>query len=114
MNCFQISIFAVHEQLRKESNMTDKNTDYSNLKEKTIFDFCKDAEMRKVIIGGDYSESYYKECSEIVIMKHLMEYAIRTNNKELYEAAEKAHAIAEKDFERMADEAAKKGLLIDC
>ena len=47
-------------------------------------------------------------------MKHLMEYAIRTNNKELYEAAEKAHAIAEKDFERMADEAAKNGLLIDC
>ena len=94
--------------------MTDKNTDYSNLKEKTIFDFCKDVEMRKVIIGGDYSESYYKECSEIVIMKHLMEYAIRTNNKELYEAAEKAHAIAEKDFEKMADEAAKNGLLIDC
>lgn len=27
--------------------MTDKNTDYSNLKEKTIFDFCKDEKMIK-------------------------------------------------------------------
>lgn len=27
------------------------------LKGNTIFDFCKDAEMRKSIIGGDYPES---------------------------------------------------------
>ena len=30
--------------------MTDKNTDYSNLKEKTIFDFCKDEKMIKDLI----------------------------------------------------------------
>lgn len=84
------------------------------LKGKTIFDFCKDAEIRKSIIGGDYSESYYKECSEIVIMEHLMDYAIRTNNKDLYESAEKERIIAEKDFERRADEAAKNGWIIEC
>lgn len=83
------------------------------LKGKTIFDFCKDAEMRKSIIGGDYTEAYYKDFPESVIMKHLMEYAARTNNKDLYESAEKERIIAEKDFERRADEAAKNGLLID-
>lgn len=84
------------------------------LKGKTIFDFCKDAGMRKSIIGGDYSESYYKDFPESVIMKHLMDFAIRTNNKELYESAEKERIIAEKDFERRADEAARNGWIIEC
>lgn len=83
------------------------------LKGKTIFDFCKDTEMLKSIIGGDYLESYYKGFPESVIMKHLMEYAARTNNKELYESAEKARIIAENDFERRADEAMKNGWIID-
>lgn len=83
------------------------------LKGKTIFDFCKDAEMRKSIIGGDYPESYYKGFPESVIMEHLMEYAARTNNKKLFDTAEKARIIAIKDFERRADEAAKNGWIID-
>lgn len=84
-----------------------------NVKGKTIFDFCKDAEMRKSIIGGDYPEAYYKGFPESVIMEHLMEYAARTNDKGLFNAAEKARIIAKKDFERRADEAMKEGWLID-
>lgn len=83
------------------------------LKGKTIFDFCKDAELRKEIIGGDYSESYYKGFPESVIIEHLVEYAARTNNKKMFDAAEKARIIAIKDFERMAHEAAKNGMIID-
>lgn len=85
-----------------------------NIKGKTIFDFCKDAEMRKEIIGGDYTESYYKECSEIVKMRHLTEYAARTNNIELFKESQKKLSDAEKDFERRAVEATKEGWIIEC
>lgn len=85
-----------------------------NVKGKTIFDFCKDAEMRKEIIGGDYTESYYKECSEIVKMRHLTEYAAKTNNIELFKASKKELSISEKNFEKRANEAAKEGWIIEC
>ena len=80
--------------------MTDKNTDYSNLKEKTIFDFCKDAEMRKVIIGGDFTEPYYKSLPETVILEHLVKYAALIHNKELWDIAKAQLDIAYKQYER--------------
>ena len=44
--------------------------EYSNLKEKTIFDFCKDEKM----------------ISDIIIVSTLIEYAEKTNNKDLLDA----------------------------
>ena len=94
--------------------MTDKNTDYSNLKEKTIFDFCKDAEMRKAIIGGDFTENEYKRrCHEINRYIDLFQYGIETNNNALCEAAMKAKKKAENKFAKMAKEAMRKGWIID-
>ena len=86
MNCFQISIFAVHEQLRKESNMTDKNTDYSNLKEKTIFDFCKDEKMIKDLVVS--REDFFRDLKEYPLLNAhvLIEYAEITKNKKLLRA----------------------------
>ena len=93
--------------------MTDKNTDYSNLKEKTIFDFCKDAEMRKEIIGGDFTEPYYKSFPETVILEHLVKYAALIHNKELWDIAKAQLDIAYKQYERKKKEAMSHGLLID-
>ena len=93
--------------------MADKNTDYSNLKEKTIFDFCKDEEIRKAIIGGDFTEPYYKGLPETVILEHLVRYAAFTNNKELWDIAKAKLDIASKQLERERDKAMRNGFIID-
>lgn len=42
--------------------MTDRNTDYHNLKEKTIFDFCKDAEMIEDLVVS--REDFFRDLKE--------------------------------------------------
>ena len=42
--------------------MTDKNTDYSDLKEKTIFDFCKDEKMIKDLVVS--REDFFRDLKE--------------------------------------------------
>ena len=67
--------------------MTDKNTDYSNLKEKTIFDFCKDEKMISdiIIIPKDV---YLRELKSYPLLNAhtLTEYAEITKNKKLLRA----------------------------
>ena len=71
--------------------MTDKNTDYSNLKEKTIFDFCKNEKMIKdlVVSREDFFRSLkkYPLCNAHV----LIEYAEITKNKKLLRAVLKQY-----------------------
>ena len=72
--------------------MTDKNTDYSNLKEKTIFDFCKDEKMISdiIIIPKDV---YLRELKSYLLLNAhtLIEYAEITNNKKLLRAVLKQY-----------------------
>lgn len=72
--------------------MTDKNTDYSNLKEKTIFDFCKDEKMISdiIIIPKDV---YLCELKSYPLLNAhtLIEYAEITNNKKLLRAVLKQY-----------------------
>ena len=67
--------------------MTDKNTDYSNLKEKTIFDFCKDEKMLKDLIIIS-KEEYLEQVKEYPLYDAhtLIEYAEITKNKKLLRA----------------------------
>ena len=61
-----------------------KNTDYSNLKSKTIFDFCDDEQMISEIVPVD--KSRYFECIKeypLLNAHDLIEYAELTNNNEL-------------------------------
>ena len=72
--------------------MTDKNMDYSNLKEKTIFDFCKDEKMLKDLIIIS-KEEYLEQVKEYPLYDAhtLIEYAEITNNKKLLRAVLKQY-----------------------
>ena len=71
--------------------MTDKNTDYSNLKEKTIFDFCKDEKMIKDLVVS--REDFFRNLKEYPLYNAhiLIEYAEITNNKKLLRAVLKQY-----------------------
>lgn len=72
--------------------MTDKNTDYSNLKEKTIFDFCKDEKMVKDLIIISKEEYLEQEKKYPLYDAHtLIEYAEITKNKKLLQAVLKQY-----------------------
>lgn len=61
--------------------------EYSNLKEKTIFDFCKDEKMISdiIIVSKDV---YLNELKSYPLLNAhtLIEYAEKTNNKDLLDA----------------------------
>lgn len=71
--------------------MTDKNTDYSNLKEKTIFDFCNDAEMIEDLVVS--REDFFRNLKNYPLYNAhiLIEYAEITNNKKLLQAVLKQY-----------------------
>ena len=71
--------------------MTDKNTDYSNLKEKTIFDFCKNEKMIKDLVVS--REDFFRNLKEYPLYNAhiLIEYAEITNNKKLLRAVLKQY-----------------------
>ena len=71
--------------------MTDKNTDYSNLKEKTIFDFCKDEKMIKDLVVS--REDFFRNLKNYPLYNAhiLIEYAEITNNKKLLRAVLKQY-----------------------
>lgn len=79
---------------------------------KTIFDFCTDEEQRKSITG-DYDKEYYDSFPTVVKLSHLREFAFRTKNIKLFNAAS---AALNKEEETFADEQAKaqnSGQIID-
>lgn len=61
--------------------------EYSNLKEKTIFDFCKDENVINDIIIVP-KDDYLKELKSYPLLNAhtLIEYAEKTNNKDLLNA----------------------------
>lgn len=71
--------------------MTDKNMDYSNLKEKTIFDFCKDEKMIKDLVVS--REDFFRDLKEYPLLNAhvLIEYAEITKNKKLLQAVLKQY-----------------------
>lgn len=87
--------------------------DYSNLKNKTIFDFCKDEVLLKEIIGGDFSYDYYKEFNPAVHYSHLQKYAARIDNVALFNAATQALNKAELDFRKLQRNGLSNGIIID-
>lgn len=71
--------------------------DYSNLKEKTIFDFCTDEKMLEEIVIVS-KEDFFSELKEYPLLNaHILyEYAELTNNKDLLQAVKKQY---KKEFE---------------
>ena len=71
--------------------MTDKNMDYSNLKEKTIFDFCNDAEMIEDLVVS--REDFFRNLKNYPLYNAhiLIEYAEITKNKKLLQAVLKQY-----------------------
>lgn len=79
---------------------------------KTIFDYCTDGHLLKSITGG-YGKEYYNTLPPIVKIGHLREYAARTNDTTLFEAASKALNKAEIQYNAQKQRAQKQGLIID-
>lgn len=75
--------------------------DYSDLRNKTIFDFCKDKEM--LIDLTISKDGFLKDIKRDPLINAfvLLEYAEKTNNKELYQAVEKEY---EDDFKMFFNE----------
>ena len=71
--------------------MTDRNMDYRNLKEKTIFDFCKDEKMIKDLVVS--REDFFRNLKNYPLYNAhiLIEYAEITNNKKLLQAVLKQY-----------------------
>ena len=71
--------------------MTDRNMDYRNLKEKTIFDFCNDAEMIEDLVVS--REDFFRNLKNYPLYNShiLIEYAEITNNKKLLQAVLKQY-----------------------
>ena len=71
--------------------MTDRNMDYRNLKEKTIFDFCNDAEMIDDLVVS--REDFFRNLKNYPLYNAhiLIEYAEITNNKKLLQAVLKQY-----------------------
>ena len=71
--------------------MTDRNMDYRNLKEKTIFDFCKDEKMIKDLVVS--REDFFRDLKEYPLLNAhvLIEYAEITKNKKLLQAVLKQY-----------------------
>ena len=84
-----------------------------NLTGKTIFDFCKDKTLMCEIIGGEYTENYYKGFPKTVIAEHLLEYAYRSNDDNLRKAAASLLKTAESEWNEAERQANEKGLIID-
>jgi len=70
--------------------------DYSNLREKTIFDFTNDEKILKIILGDYYFEEYLENKNQIISeskdwnlnarVSHLIEYSKISENNKLYES----------------------------
>jgi len=82
------------------------------IKGKTIFDFCKDKEVIKSIIG-DYSENYYKSLPQTVIAGDIVKYASSINNKSLYDAALNYYNAEQEAFKKRCEEALLNGFISD-
>lgn len=65
--------------------------DYTNLHQKTIFDFCNDEKMIYDLIVS--KEDFFRDLKEYPLYNAhvLMEYAELTNNKDLLRAVEKQY-----------------------
>lgn len=65
--------------------------DYSNLKQKTIFDFCKDENIIKDLVVS--KEDFFRDLKEYPLYnaRILIAYAEMTSNQELLEAVKKQY-----------------------
>lgn len=65
--------------------------DYSNLKNKTVFDFCKDEQMIADLVVS--KEDFFRDLKEYPLLNAhvLIEYAELTNNKSLLQEVEKQY-----------------------
>ena len=66
-------------------------TDYSNLKKKTLLDFCDDEQMIRDLVFT--REDYFRNLKEYPLLNAhiLIEYAEMTNNEELLKAVEEQY-----------------------
>ena len=66
-------------------------TDYSNLKKKTLLDFCDDEQMIRDLVVT--REDYFRNLKEYPLFNAhvLIEYAEMTNNEELLKAVEEQY-----------------------
>lgn len=83
------------------------------IKGKTIFDFCKDEKIRNEIIGGHFTESYYKGFPNTVVLEHLLKYSQFINDKDLFDVVRTNLDVAIKEAENRQNDAMLEGVITD-
>lgn len=89
---------------------------YKDLKGKTVFDFCNDAEILAKVTGFSEpleSKEYIKGFTPLCQAQLLSKLAEETNNKELGKAAEKLEKELWIEWDATCEEANSKGYIID-
>lgn len=90
---------------------------FSNLRDKTIFDFCKDKNILSKITGFPdplKSIDYIKGFSSLVQAQLIQKLALEINNYELLKASTKLEEDLWKEFDKENQKAIKKGYIIGC
>ena len=89
----------------------DMEKKYENLRQKTVFDFCDDANLIKEITGvslsnknDGYSKEYYLSFSDHVKVLHILDFATITSNIELKKAASRELKIIEEEIDKYEKE----------
>lgn len=99
--------------VRTITNLKHKDMEkrYENLRQKTVFDFCDDANLIKEITGvslsnknDGYSKEYYLSFSDHVKVLHILDFATITNNIELKKAASRELKIIEEEIDKYEKE----------
>lgn len=86
---------------------------HNDLRNKTVFDFCNDAEILAKVTGFSEpleSKEYIEGCTPLVHAQMLRSLAIETKDHELYKAAEMYESECWKDLHKQSQET---GLIID-
>lgn len=86
---------------------------YKDLKGKTVFDFCNDAEILAKVTGFSEpleSKEYIEGCTSVVHAQMLQRLAFETKDNELYDAAKKYEDECWKELHKQSQES---GLIID-
>ena len=86
--------------------------DYTDLRNKTIFDFTNDTSLIEEITGCTSVDSYLRKYHFVNRMGSIIVFAKKTNDTELEKTARKAEREAHKQWDKLVAEYAKQGLLI--
>lgn len=81
--------------------------------ESSVFDFTDDPALLHQFVGDKTKDEYFKWYNFLCRMQQIEKYALAIGDPQLTALADKAVAKAWREWQKMANEAQKKGIIID-